>query len=227
MNAEREYYEQQGLEALAAGRTIDCSEPSITNVVIRLARLYLAKARTILDLGCGANLEYDKVLADLGKNPVCADLSFNFLRLAPRDSRMCLLQADATLLPFPDSSFDAVICSETIEHVPRDDRVIVEIARVLRPGGVLLITAPNLWNAARLLQMAKSGDLSVRMMPGHLREYTPKKLRNLLGSHFRLERWAPVPFSWTGKLGGPIDYLIRIGILRRFSKSIAFVATLG
>jgi ubiquinone/menaquinone biosynthesis C-methylase UbiE len=77
----------------------------------------------------------------------------SFLRLAPKDVRMSLVQADATMLPFADSSFDGVICSETIE--PRDDCVVSEIARVLRPRGVLLVTVPNLWNAARLFEMIK------------------------------------------------------------------------
>jgi hypothetical protein len=71
-----------------------------------------------------------------------------------------------------------VICSETIEHIERDDAVIGEIARVLRP-------------------------------------------------HFTIEEWMPVTFGWTGKFGGVIDRMVRVGVLKRFSKSIAFVARLN
>jgi len=223
MKSDRAYYEQQGQQALKEG-AIHCSQPSITHVVVQLAHRYLANATTILDLGCGANLDYDSFLADMGKRPICADFAMNFLRLAPKDVRMPLVQADATLLPFADSTFDGVICSETIEHIPRDDSVVSEIARVLRPRGVLLVTVPNLWNASRLIEMVKHRDFTVRMMTGHLREYTPSRLRNLLCSHFTVEEWSPVTFGWTGRVGGPIDWLIRVCILKQLSKSIAFAA---
>jgi len=53
----------------------------------------------------------------MGKHPICADLTLSFLRLAPKDVRIPLIQADAALLPFADSSFDGVIRSETTEPV--------------------------------------------------------------------------------------------------------------
>ena len=226
MPTDRAYYEKQGQRALEEGSWFHCSEPEITQVVIQLARRYLNNATSILDVGCGANLDYDKFLADMGKRPICADFTLNFLRLAPKDVRMPLVQADATLLPFADASFDGVICSETIEHIPRDDSAVSEIARVLRPRGVLLVTVPNLWNASRLLEMVKQRDFTVRMMTGHLREYTPGRLRSLLCPYFTVEEWLPVTFGWTGKVGGPIDFLVRVGLFKRVSKSIAFVARL-
>jgi SAM-dependent methyltransferase len=50
---------------------------------------------------------------------------------------------DVTDLPFTDNSFDVVTCFETIEHVAAQERVIAELARVLRPDGALLISSPN------------------------------------------------------------------------------------
>ena len=50
--------------------------------------------------------------------------------------------SDIARLPFADATFDAVLCSEVIEHVPAPIAVIAELARVLRPGGELLLTAP-------------------------------------------------------------------------------------
>lgn len=49
---------------------------------------------------------------------------------------------DASAIPVPDASFDAVLCTEMLEHVPDPVAVIQEFARVLRPGGQLLLTAP-------------------------------------------------------------------------------------
>lgn len=49
---------------------------------------------------------------------------------------------DAAAIPVPDQSFDAVLCTEVLEHVPEPIKVIGEIGRILKPGGVALLTAP-------------------------------------------------------------------------------------
>lgn len=49
---------------------------------------------------------------------------------------------DATDIPVDAATFDAVICTEVIEHVPHPEKVIKEFSRILKPGGVLLLTAP-------------------------------------------------------------------------------------
>lgn len=220
----RAAHEAYGQRAIDGGLALHCSEPTVTDAVIGMARDRLAGAARILDVGCGANLDYDVALAEMGKRPVCTDFAMSFLRLAPKDDRLKLIQSDAMALPFAASAFDAVICLETIEHIEHDAIVIAEVARVLRAGGILIVTAPNLWNAARLIEMVKRRDFTIRMMEGHLREYTPGHLRKLLRPYFTIEEWRPVPFGWGGKFGGAIDRLIRAGALKRLSKSVAFVA---
>lgn len=63
--------------------------------------------------------------------------------------RSCLpgvdLVADALRLPFADASFDAVLCNQVLEHVSEPAALVGELARVLRPGGVLLLTTPQTW----------------------------------------------------------------------------------
>lgn len=52
------------------------------------------------------------------------------------------LVSDITKIPAPDASFDAILCSEVLEHVPEPSRALDEFARLLKPGGVMILTAP-------------------------------------------------------------------------------------
>ena len=61
------------------------------------------------------------------------------------------MRGDAHHLPFPDGSFDVVIISEVLEHIPDDRGAIAEMVRVLRPGGRLAVTVPRWWPGAGLL----------------------------------------------------------------------------
>ena len=166
----RDYYDRQGDEAARSGRGIRCSEETVTRAVIELLHSNLNSFQTILDVGCGANLDYDLFLAEQGKDVIGLELSRSFLKLAPRHPRIQLIQGDATALPFADERFEAAVCSETVEHIPSDQAVVAEVAHVLRPNGLLVFSVPNLWNLERLIEMARRRTLTVSMMEGHLRE---------------------------------------------------------
>lgn len=73
------------------------------------------------------------------------DLSRKMLQQATQETeawanRITLICQDAGQLPFPDATFDAVVCLEALEFMPDPDQVLREMARVLCPGGVFLIT---------------------------------------------------------------------------------------
>jgi SAM-dependent methyltransferase len=222
---DRSFYERQGAEALAAGSEFDCSMQSTNDAVLAMLNCYEREFISVLDVGCGANLVYDIPLAAAGRRVIGVDFALNFLRLIPSERQgVHLAQADALQLPFRECSFDAAICSETAEHIDADQDLICEIARVLKPAGLLFFTVPNLWSAARITEMVKQRDLTIRLMEGHVREYSPKEVADLLSPLFRIERRFPVGSGWTGKIGGKIERLIYLGVLRRFSKSVAVVA---
>jgi SAM-dependent methyltransferase len=58
------------------------------------------------------------------------------------DAALASERIDVTSIPYPDASFDVVICSHVLEHVPDDRRAIAELARVVRPDGMALVVVP-------------------------------------------------------------------------------------
>lgn len=82
-------------------------------------------------------------------------------------------------LPFPDGAFDRVVASEVLEHVQDDRRVIGELARVLRPGGLLAVTVPRWF--PELVNWALDDDYHAPAVAGgHVRIYRESALRERL-----------------------------------------------
>lgn len=95
---------------------------------------------------------------------------FGDARVDPRRPPARSAQADMEArLPFDDSSFDAVVCVEGIEHVRDRHSTLSELRRVLRPGGRLLITTPNLLSLRARLAFACAGQ---RAFGSFIDEYT-------------------------------------------------------
>lgn len=79
-------------------------------------------------------------------------------KLRPFGDRAGLVQQTADGLPFPDNVFDAVTCLEALEFFPSDTAALVEMMRVLRPGGVLMITRRRGWEGKVFLGRYRSVD---------------------------------------------------------------------
>lgn len=91
----------------------------------------------VLDIGCGSS----RIIQDL-PHAIGLDILLPKLRFL-RGGHDRLVQGSALALPFPDDAFDAVICSEVIEHIPESSPVLQELTRVLRPGGTLILGTPD------------------------------------------------------------------------------------
>ncbi|MEA2604347.1 MAG: hypothetical protein QOF89_5339 [Acidobacteriota bacterium] len=158
--------------------------------------------RTILDCGCGRGF-YLKMLRHLGTARLFGvDLEIPYLRKARRNTAElpAVLVSGASIydLPFPDATFDAVILSEVLEHVERDVNALQEIRRVLKPGGLALITVPHAnypfwWDPInKTLETVFGTHIGRGSLAGiwafHVRLYTPEKLREgALAAGFQVE----------------------------------------
>lgn len=103
----------------------------------RLVTAGAGEGGRVLDLGCGSS----RIIRDLG-DVVGLDIVFERLRYMRRHG-LPLVQGSIFALPFRDASFDTIVCSEVIEHVPADDVIFREMARVHRLGGRLVLGTPD------------------------------------------------------------------------------------
>lgn len=86
------------------------------------------------------------------------------------------INADALHLPFDDGSFDRVIASEVLEHIPDDQGAMHELARVLRPGGTIAVTVPA-WLPERVCWLLADEYHAPKAQGGHVRIYKEWELR--------------------------------------------------
>lgn len=107
--------------------------------------LRLHSARSVLDVGCsiGVILEHLAQAWEV-QRAVGVDIDSDALRVArSRSARALYCMADGERLPFPDRSFDLVICAQVYEHVPDWKELMREVHRVLRVGGICFFSGPN------------------------------------------------------------------------------------
>jgi SAM-dependent methyltransferase len=150
----------------------------------RRRALLLEEARPgerVLDLGCGAG-RFVRALADAGADPVGVELAPAALERARRvaaGTDLRLAEPDGSL-PLEHRSVDLVWCSEVLEHVADLGQVLVEIRRVLRPGGRLLATVPFHGRVQGALIALTRFDEHFDPLGQHLRFFTRTSLAGAL-----------------------------------------------
>jgi SAM-dependent methyltransferase len=149
-------------------------------------RLGVGPGTKVIDVGCGAGRHSfeayrrgaDVIAFDQNATEL-ADVDTLLSAMAeageaPAAATAETVVGDALALPYPDGTFDCVIASEILEHVPADDTLINELIRVLRVGGKLVVTVPR-WlpeQVCWLLSDEYHGNEG-----GHIRIYRASRLR--------------------------------------------------
>lgn len=155
----------------------------------RLRHLGLSPGDHVLDLGCGEGRHVHGLHMLGGLHVIGVDLDEPSLQKAeegvamlparkPGDTGTTRFQTgDATSLDFPDNTFDAVICSEVLEHLPDYDAALIEIRRVLKPGGRLCVSVPHAWPERICWKLAPPPDGYPYQPGGHIRIFDEVDLK--------------------------------------------------
>ena len=176
--------------------------------------LGLRAGDTLLDLGCGFGRHAFEALRR-GASVVACDMAhaelvevrsmFGALHEsgdAPPDAMGATVQGDATRLPFPDGTFDRIIASEVMEHIPDDAAALDELTRVLRPGGTMAITVPA-WLPEKVCWALSEEYHAPIAVGGHVRIYTEAHLRSMM----RAAGLVPGPVGHAHALHSPYWWL--------------------
>lgn len=118
-------------------------------VYARLVADHVTPQARVLDAGCGRGGVIESYWHEV-KQAVGLDAD-----LASLKEHRCLEQrvrGDLAWLPFPAACFDLILCSWLMEHLVRPEAVFAEVGRVLKPGGHLVLLAPNAWNYVTIVQ---------------------------------------------------------------------------
>ncbi len=122
----------------------------------------------VLEIGTGMGYGIE-VVAPSAKRYVTIDKSCAYNVELPANAEFC--QMAVPPLKFADESFDFVISFQVIEHIKQDREFVAEVSRVLRKGGMFIVSTPN-------------APMSLTRNPWHVREYTAQELKALLAPNF-------------------------------------------
>ena len=149
-------------------------------------RLGVVGGTKVIDVGCGAGrhsyeayrrgadvIAFDQNAEELAEVDTMLQ-AMGAEGEAPESAKAQVVVGDALALPYPDGTFDVVIASEILEHVPDDETAIAELVRVLRPGGSLAVTVPR-WLPEKICWLLS--DSYHANEGGHIRIYQADELQ--------------------------------------------------
>ena len=184
---------------------LEAVRQTILSSVATLANGQHSGARYLLDVGCwdgSATREYAAAFGARALGVEIFDAPASEAR--GRDVEVSQLDLEVDRFPWPDDSIDLVIANQVLEHLKNVWLPMAEMARVLRPGGWLIVSVPNLASLHnRLLLVLGLQPTSIRTQGPHVRGFTLGEIVRLvrLGSVFTVEQvrgvgFYPLGASW-------------------------------
>lgn len=209
----------------------------------RIMRLIPDDAIRILEVGGGTGRYGFSLAQDFpGATVVLTDIldeSLILMRKIQENlnlSNIEIKQADARKLPFTDGLFDVVFSDVVIQHIPEYNQALAEMKRVVKPGGLIIISVVNVWNPHTIVKMIKRVSIGGYEY-GYEHSFTRPELRKLFrqqglviceedGFYFaygiyRLKYIYPI-FSFLGKALNRVSKMIDRFTCRAWSKMFGF-----
>lgn len=153
------------------------SDLRVHEQAIGLVTRYVPKNSRILDLGAGTGA-FSKRLADSGYSVIAIDGHAD--QWIPKEIPLIRQDIDLGIADSTDVQFDAVCCLEVIEHVENPWKLLREIAKLLRPKGVVILSTPNVTSFLSRLIFLRTGQFhqfsGVDLSYGHIRPVTAFEL---------------------------------------------------
>lgn len=195
----------------------------------------------ILDIGCGDGFISSIIAREAGAKVYGLDISMHAVSKAKeRGIAARVLNLDRQAFPFRKDSFDAVFCGDVLEHVHDTESLLENISHVLKPGGYVILSIPNIaswYNRIFLLfglmptwvessLRTYTGNPFVKKGSGHIHAFTKRSLREILVLNgFRIEKFEGSPVLadgsrgiWKEKMWNSVDSL--------FAKKTSFASTI-
>lgn len=161
--------------ALETAERVSCEASD--NFVYQRSRLAYFEAQKrvygrVLEIGTGTGYGVD-IIAPKADSFITID-KYCAIDVESLPENVEFRKAAVPPLPFADETFDCVVSFQVIEHIARDKEFVAEVMRVLRKGGLFIVSTPN-----RVMSLTRN--------PWHVREYTSEELRRLLGDFANVE----------------------------------------
>jgi SAM-dependent methyltransferase len=170
---------------------VDCQAYEAHPVLLEVLKRAVGRDDRLLDFGCGNATTVAPHLQELSGTYVGVDVSEVAVESARKRGLDARRIEPGEELPFPDGHFGTVVCFEVLEHLVEPRRAAQELFRVLRPGGFLVVSVPNVAYWVRRLEHALLGrwnpygdPLSVEQpwRDPHLRFFTIRALERFLSA---------------------------------------------
>ncbi|QQG38508.1 MAG: class I SAM-dependent methyltransferase [Candidatus Woesearchaeota archaeon] len=178
------------------------------NYYVRLKKVIelVGSGKRVLDIGCGDGFlelslkkRFNEVYGiDVNESDLIIARSIN------PEKKIHFVKSSATKLPLKNNFFDVVVCTEVIEHIKEDEKVISEIRRVLKKKGTLIITTPDknfpfIYDPINYILMRLfSTHIPIGLWGfGHVKLYNRKDMENLLVG-FKIQGTFNAPHVLTG-----------------------------
>ncbi len=156
-------------------------------LTVEFDKLNIKEGDVALDAGCGFG-RHSQEFMNRGADTMSMDMDMESLLktrflladMKKENSKKNSFMAhsgDALNMPFKDDTFDQIICSEVMEHVPDPVKACQELTRILKPGGRIAITVPTTFSEVLYFLLSYEYFTSPG---GHVRIFTPKQLKKIM-----------------------------------------------